>query len=380
MIQQELNKTRNILILLSWICFFLKAKAQTDTVYVYEDVVIYDTVVVYDTVFIRPDITDILPLKPKSINILRLDTFYHQADLLGISDQQAATFPINHIILDENYSKNIKNSESMKKINFFGVVLFAFQSIIAQTGEQDVSTLNNPQIKRFGAFLTAGASIQIHSYPNIMNYDNVHLTTDEGNRNFVSEEEFGKYAEGYLPIIGFGLNYSIPINSWIFFKPQVGYLQKGCSYRGHVLIKQTDSTITSVSYGDEGEKFKYNNRFHYLTSDLLLILKTRRWKTKLFFQTGLRNEFLIYYNIQYDIDFFSEDPLIPGLYETSYPANSHYNDFNRFNVGMVNGFGLEFDKGWFIELNTNFDFGYLVKNTDLKVRNLISTLTVGINF
>ncbi|MCP4552028.1 MAG: porin family protein [Bacteroidetes bacterium] len=129
-----MSKIRHISLILFGICIFFRANAQTDTIYVYEDVVIYDTVVVYDTVFIRPDINNILPLELKSINLLQLDTINHQTNLLLISDQQTATFPINHIILDENFSKNIKNSESMKKLSFFGVVFFAFQAmVLAQT-------------------------------------------------------------------------------------------------------------------------------------------------------------------------------------------------------------------------------------------------------
>ncbi len=126
-------KIRDILIILFWIFMLFKANAQTDTVYVYEDVIVYDTIVVYDTVFIKPDINNI-PLKLKSINLLQLDTITHQASLLLISDQQTATFLINHIIPDENLNKNIKNSESMKKLNFLGVVFFAFQAmVLAQT-------------------------------------------------------------------------------------------------------------------------------------------------------------------------------------------------------------------------------------------------------
>jgi hypothetical protein len=80
-----------------------------------------------------------LPLKLKSINLLQLDTINHQANLLLISDQQTATFPINHIILDENFSKNIKNSESMKKLSFFGVVFFAFQAMVLAQTNYEVS-------------------------------------------------------------------------------------------------------------------------------------------------------------------------------------------------------------------------------------------------
>lgn len=112
----------------------MQATGQTDTIYIYEDVVVYDTVFVYDTAYVKPDVNDITPDKLKSISLLQLDTIKHQANLLLISNHQTATFPINHIILDENFNINIKNLESMKKLNFFGVVFIAFQAmVLAQT-------------------------------------------------------------------------------------------------------------------------------------------------------------------------------------------------------------------------------------------------------
>ena len=115
-------------------CIFSQAKAQTDTVYVYEDVIVYDTIIVYDTVSVKPERNDISLPKLKSISLLQLDTTHRQANLLLISGKETATFSINHILLDENINKNIKNSESMKMISFFGVVLFAFKTmVIAQT-------------------------------------------------------------------------------------------------------------------------------------------------------------------------------------------------------------------------------------------------------
>lgn len=128
------NEIKYILLVLVGACLYSQAIAQTDTVYIYEDVIVYDTIMVYDTVFVKPDIIEISPIKLKSINLLQLDTIKHQANLWLISGQQSATFPINCIILDENFSKNIKNSESMKKLSFFGVVFFAFQAmVLAQT-------------------------------------------------------------------------------------------------------------------------------------------------------------------------------------------------------------------------------------------------------
>lgn len=134
-----MSKIRHISLIIFCICIFFRTNAQTDTVYEYEDIVVYDTVVVFDTVFIKPNIDEKLPSKLKSINLLQLDTINHQANLFLISSQQTATFQINHIILNENFSKNIKNSESMKKLSFFGVVFFAFQAMVLAQTNYEVS-------------------------------------------------------------------------------------------------------------------------------------------------------------------------------------------------------------------------------------------------
>lgn len=123
-----------IILCLLPVSLFSKVKSQADTIYVYEEVVVYDTVVSYDTHVVKPRVNPIKHIQPKTISLLQLDTITKSANLLLISDQQTATISINHIILDENINKNLKDSESMKKLNFFGVVLFAFQTmVLAQT-------------------------------------------------------------------------------------------------------------------------------------------------------------------------------------------------------------------------------------------------------
>ncbi len=128
------NRYKHISMSLLLFYSFFQAMAQQDTIYIYEDVVVYDTIVVYDTVFVKPVSNRIEAMKPKPIGILQIDSLQLKANLLLISNGQTATIPINGIILNENFSKNIKNLERMKKLSFFGVVFFAFQSmILAQT-------------------------------------------------------------------------------------------------------------------------------------------------------------------------------------------------------------------------------------------------------
>jgi hypothetical protein len=102
-----------------------------DTLIVYETIIVYDTIFVYDTIKLFDNVK-LNKIEPKGLelNILQYDTISRRANLLIISRNQTATIPINGIILSEN----IKNLKSMKKLSFFGMVLFAFQSmVIAQT-------------------------------------------------------------------------------------------------------------------------------------------------------------------------------------------------------------------------------------------------------
>lgn len=109
----------------------LRYTENRDTLYVYETVIVYDTVYIFDTIKISDNF---LPAKIDGkrleINILQFDIESQQANLLRISRDQTATIPLNGIILTDNNKK----IESMKKLSFLGVVLFAFQSmVIAQT-------------------------------------------------------------------------------------------------------------------------------------------------------------------------------------------------------------------------------------------------------
>lgn len=108
-----------------------KINNNRDKLIVYETVIVYDTIFIYDTVKIS-DHAKLNKIKSKQLilNVLQYDTANQRANLLIISPNQTATIPINSIILNEN----IKKYESMKKLSFFGVVLFAFQNmVIAQT-------------------------------------------------------------------------------------------------------------------------------------------------------------------------------------------------------------------------------------------------------
>ncbi len=107
-----------------------------DTLFIYETVTVYDTVYVYDTIR-TPGNPSIKAIEPEEIEtrMLKPGMLHDQASLLIISGNRAATIPINSIILPEN----IKNLERMKKLSFFGVVLFAFQNMVLAQADFGIS-------------------------------------------------------------------------------------------------------------------------------------------------------------------------------------------------------------------------------------------------
>jgi hypothetical protein len=126
------NKIKCIIAVITGIMMYSQVEAQKDTVYIYEDIIIYETIVLYDTVFAKPTSNTISPINYNSINLRPIEP--KKADLFFNSGQQTATFPDNYIILNENNYNVIKNSESMKKLSFLGIAIFAVHSLVmAQT-------------------------------------------------------------------------------------------------------------------------------------------------------------------------------------------------------------------------------------------------------
>ena len=246
--------------------------------------------------------------------------------------------------------------------------------LVHQIKAQDIP-MEKSKENHFGVAARFGVSTQVHSYPNVASYQHITVKTPTGTRNYMSEDDYGKYGEDLLPVWGLGINYTYRADSWFSIRPQLSYLQKGSAYRGHVNIVRNGNE-TSVSVGSNGDRFEFNNRFHYVAADLLFILKMNKWKTKPYFQTGLRGDLLVAHQVEYDLDEFSHSLKAFGIQDNR-PSNTNYRDFNRFNYGLVTGFGVAFSKGWYLELNTDADFGFVVRNTDLKVRNYLASLTVG---
>lgn len=118
-------------------------KAQIpDTVYVYDTLVVYDTIVIHDTLRLRDEVVkDSLELEylmhqiEVKQAIIQIDTATSRANLLVPFGYKSATIPINGIILTEN----TKKLESMKKYSFFGLVFFAFQTMVIAQADYGIS-------------------------------------------------------------------------------------------------------------------------------------------------------------------------------------------------------------------------------------------------
>lgn len=218
---------------------------------------------------------------------------------------------------------------------------------------------------------------QVHSYPNIAEiYSQPGRTWNGPNGESIpTEKEFGKQAEDLLFSVGFGFNYSYHLNHWISIKPQVSYMQKGSSNRDIGGV----GGIINRNY-----KQIYNNRFHYFSLDFLINLNIKSWeKMAFYFQTGIRNDFLLGNSLEYDIDMFSGNDTYTSMGErrdikhTLYPRNSGYVAFNKYTLGLVNSIGFEFTRGLNVGFEVNSDLSYLVNNDKLRVRNFLVAIHIG---
>lgn len=118
-----MNKIKIVLIVLFFGLLYYPIEAQRDTIFIYEEIIVYDTIVVYDTI---PKSIENIKTKRQNTELITGE----KAKLLLFYDNKAATISLDSIILKENQILLIKNSESMKKLSFIGLVLFAFNSMV----------------------------------------------------------------------------------------------------------------------------------------------------------------------------------------------------------------------------------------------------------
>lgn len=117
-----------------------------------------DTIVVYDTIFVKDTIwienINIEKLKNQNL-VLQLDTIKKAAQVLVFNNEISATLPIKSIVYNEQFNQlsNLKH-QNMKKLNFFGLMLIAFQTMVLAQSDYGVTfgsklwmpSKNNPDI------------------------------------------------------------------------------------------------------------------------------------------------------------------------------------------------------------------------------------------
>lgn len=307
-----LINTKLIVLLLSFLYIVQQANAQSDTVYIYEDIIVYDTVVVYDTVFVQAEIESSLESNGNQVSVLQLDTINKKANLVVINDQKTATIPINHIILNENININNETSESMKKATFFGIVFFAFQAmVLAQTNyEASVGT---------GIWWQNG---------NLANVDKPHTPLLNA----------GLYAKRNFTDTKFGIKTGI----------EYSYLLGSSDYKK----KET----TGVWHSTGGNEFDDLNRNYGAGHHCLSI------------------PFLVYYNKFRVLPFigFNYNYLATGM-QTSETGTAFFNDSNNF--GLNGGLGFKVNQHFLINLeykhNLTNDFGESITSDNNTTANTI---------
>ncbi len=180
--------------------------------------------------------------------------------------------------------------------------------------------------------------------------------------SYVGTEDQNKYIEGYLPSIGIGIGVSKRLNRYFELKPQVSYIRKGC--RGNEIPEIQPITSPQDYYYIE-QTTTYKNQFHYLSLDMLAKIQSPRdRKINPYFQSGFRGDALLSKTINY---------------KPSQNSENDYKDFSRFNYGVVNALGITFNHNYYIEVEQNFDLGYLVNNDAIRVKNWMWGINVGIN-
>jgi hypothetical protein len=221
----------NLLLYTSFVYSQKSSSKNQDTIFVYETVTIFDTVHVYDTVKVFEN-KKLEVIGTKELKLLQLDTANKRANLLIISQNQTATIPINGIILNEN----IKNFESMKKLSFFGVVLFAFQSMIMAQSD-------------FGISAGGGAWWSVCNEPIV--------------------------TSAYSPTLNVGLYYEQPLSNNLFVKAELNYnyLFNNLSYKGYIDFNGTKK----VTFGNAESAADY----HQISIPLQIEYKIGRFKPSL---------------------------------------------------------------------------------------------------
>jgi hypothetical protein len=323
-----------------------------------DTLVVYEYIYQADTIWIESQQKEEIIndwLLPENLKIFFVpDPFEKKIELNTLFEAGSATISKKPINISES-----QNHDAMKRVLILGFVL---------AGSNGSSHAQTAHEKNWSFFVHASYTSQMHSYPNIVNNPDIQVWTDEGQRPPLSEEEYGTYLEEFLWTPGFGISYNHKLNNWLAIVSKSSYLQRGCRkeiFGGQYIVKIPE--MNAIRVVKTNERF-LRNRFHYLSCDLVLKASLfRSSRTQPYFFSGIRGDLLLFNKLAFDIDNVNRE-------------QSGYTGFNRWNYGIVNGIGVDFNKQWYMQIDMNNDLGYLVKNQVLKVRNVAFSATVGTYF
>jgi len=216
----------------------------------------------------------------------------------------------------------------MKKIALFGLISIIFIQV------------NGQFIDNYGLKLGAGLSNQYWDYKNDM-FSNLSGWNDN-KVGFIGQV----YAEKN-------------IGKFLSFRPVIGYLQKGFV---------DDITLTTA----EGEELAVKDNkviLHDLSMDLSLKIIPIDKNFKPYIFLGLRGDYLLGYR-SVIIDFQGENHELD---------TDLYDDFNKFTLGAIIGFGVLYKDLIFLDLDYNPAMTKNFESDGLAINNNYFSLTLGVN-
>lgn len=233
--------------------------AQTSTVGVpvsQDTIVVYDTLYVSDTIWLE---TALSPLPTRQHPFVQLDHLAGFPKKILFFNNRSATLLKNYIIDSVNNIVHFKNSDSMKKISFFGVVLLAFQEMVlaqnhitvhAGLGSYRMVT-NTAMASKPGATFIGGLGYRRNLWANKLSVGcelNFHYMFRSDFDSLIST---GQYA-GFLNPLMYDADYTrrpYMFQMPIFFRWQTQWLSP--SIGAEVYAKHIPKRI--AEYGDTGQ-------------------------------------------------------------------------------------------------------------------------------
>lgn len=279
--------------------FIVKAQVSRDTI------MVYDTIVVRDTIWI-----DNFNNKIKAHQyVLQLDTLKNRAQVMFFDSKLTATIPINSIIYNEQFNQlTNSNSENMKKLNFLGIMLIAFKSMVLAQSDYGVSV--------------GTKTLKLNS----------NLPT------FNSPYNQGVELGGFFKYPVFNKNFSVGVEA------NYAYIFGSSNYA----LQQTDEIDTSLySYYNTHLKNTFETGYHQISLPIYLTWEQHKIKPFL----GVEYAHLRSANT------FSIETLTPAFNWEKYAIV-----FNNFNLKT----GLQYTINEKISVNLNYKIGVFKENLNYK--------------